>query len=150
MSSQRSGPCHGSSSAPYGVAQVLRGDLDTMNASTRWQWMYRLARWRTLRPAALLACCGAILGLVTIIVSASKVVDARTAIALALPAIVMTIGGLIGSLVPDAWTAWRRGFKQGCRVGLMLQRDGLYPGSTGTPSTPPRPRGQHGLPPTAT
>lgn len=100
----------------------------------RWQRIYRVANWRAVLPA-LLACCGAILGVITIILSASNRVSPQQAIALALPTIVITIGGLVASLVPDAWTAWRRGFKQGCRVGLILQREGLYSGSTPTPKT---------------
>jgi hypothetical protein len=59
-----------------------------------------------------------------------NVVDAQRLIALALPATIMTTGGLINVLVPDVWTAWRRGFQQGCRVGALAQREGFYPGDT--------------------
>lgn len=99
----------------------------------------------------------------TILLSALDAVSVQQAIALALPALVLTIGGLIISLVPDAWTAWRRGFKQGCRVALMLQRENLdagtssafaghrnpYPGNTEMTPQAPVPLGRHDLPPAA-
>jgi hypothetical protein len=37
---------------------------------------------------------------------------------MALPAGVTTVGGQINLRVPDSWTAWRRGFRQGCEVGI--------------------------------
>ena len=128
--------------------QVLRGDLDTMNASARFYTLYRAVRSCTPIAAARLAGVGGILGLVTIVLSALNAVSPQQAIALALPATIITVGGLIRSVIPDSWTAWRRGFQQGCQVALMSQRDPLYPGSAVAPSRP-TPLGPHGLPPAA-
>jgi hypothetical protein len=129
-----------------------------MNASSWWQTIYRVDRWRGPRAAARWAGVGGILGLVTIILSAVNAVSAQQAIALALPTTVITIGGVIRSVIPDYGTAWRRGFKQGCRVALISQRDPLYSGnvvassrpvSLGQHGLPPVSLGQHGLPPAA-
>ena len=77
--------------------QVLRGDLQTMNASSWWQTIYRVDRWRRPTAAARWAGVGGILGLVTIILSAVNAVSTQQAIALALPTTVITIGGVIRS-----------------------------------------------------
>ena len=65
----------------------------------------RLAPW--------CAAVGATLSLITVIVSALDAVTAQQAIAMALPAGMSTLIGLIGMTVPDAWVAWRRGFQHG-------------------------------------
>ena len=65
----------------------------------------RLAPW--------CAALGAALSLITVIVSALDVVSAQQAIAMALPAGMTTVVGLIAMTVPDAWVAWRRGFQHG-------------------------------------
>jgi uncharacterized membrane protein len=65
----------------------------------------QLARWCTA--------FGAVLSLITVIVSALDAVSAQQAIALALPAGMMTVFGLIAMTVPDVWVAWRRGFQHG-------------------------------------
>jgi hypothetical protein len=57
---------------------------------------------------------------------------------LAMLAMVTTIGGLIGMLVPDAWAAWRRGFQQGCEAATRCQTHRL-PGKTVADATPPGP-----------
>jgi hypothetical protein len=57
---------------------------------------------------------------------------------LAMLAMVTTIGGLIGMLVPDAWTAWRRGFQQGCEAATRYQMQRL-PGKIVADATPPGP-----------
>jgi hypothetical protein len=124
-----------------------------MIASSWWQRIYRADRWRTPTAATRWAGVGGILGLVTIVLSAVSWVSATQAIALALPAMIITIGGLTRSVVPDSYTAWRRGFKQGCQVALTYQRDALYPsglysGGAVAPSRP-APLSQHGLPPAA-
>src|SRR5258707_6821250 len=95
--------------------------LDTMNASSWWQTIYRADRWRTPTAATRWAGVGGILGLIAIILSALSMVSATQAIAVALPATIITIGGLTRSVVPDSYTAWRRGFKQGCQVALTHQ-----------------------------
>jgi hypothetical protein len=129
-----------------------------MNASSWWQTIYRVDRWRGPRAAARWAGFGGILGLVTIILSVVNLVSAQQAIALALPTTVITIGGVIRSVIPDYRTAWRRGFKEGCRVALISQRDPLYSGNlysgnlysgNAIASSRPVPLSQHGLPPAA-
>jgi hypothetical protein len=52
-------------------------------------------------------------------------------------AMVTTVGGLIGMLVPDAWAAWRRGFRQGCEAATRCQTH--LPGKTVADATPPGP-----------
>ena len=54
---------------------------------------------------------GGILTGIPVVLSAFNVVSAQQSIALVFQAAVLTIGGLIGAVVPDAWRAWRRGFK---------------------------------------
>jgi uncharacterized membrane protein len=70
----------------------------------------RLARW--------IAAGGTVLALVTVVVSALDAVSAQQAIAMSLVAGLTTMGGLIAVLVPDAWVAWRRGFRHGCEATL--------------------------------
>ncbi len=64
---------------------------------------------------------GALLTLLTIVLSLSNLISTQQAIALALPATVATLGGWISMTVPDAWIAWRRGFQQGCKVAMSCQ-----------------------------
>ena len=59
---------------------------------------------------------GAILDVVTVMVCALNVVSAQQAIAMALPAALITGGGFIALLVPDPLWAWRRGFMHGCEA----------------------------------
>lgn len=56
---------------------------------------------------------GAALSLITVIVSALNEISTQQAVAMALPAGMMTVFGLIAMTVPDAWVAWRRGFQHG-------------------------------------
>ena len=60
---------------------------------------------------------------ITVILSAANAVSAQQAIAMALPAGVTALGGLLGLIIPDAWTAWRRGFRQGCEAAMMYHSD---------------------------
>jgi hypothetical protein len=101
-----------------------------MSTSSRWHWKYIAVCWRAVNLGARWAWCGGILGFITMILGSFNLVDAQQLIALALPATIMTTGGLVNVLVPDAWTAWRRGFEQGCRVGALAQQDGVYPGDS--------------------
>jgi hypothetical protein len=63
---------------------------------------------------------GGILTGITVALSAVNAVSPQQSIALALPAALLTIGGLIRAAAPDAWTAWRRGFKAGCDTAQQL------------------------------
>jgi uncharacterized membrane protein len=65
------------------------------------------------RLACWCAAFGAVLSLITVIVSALDAISAQQAIAMALPAGMSTVFGLIALTVPDAWVAWRRGFQHG-------------------------------------
>jgi hypothetical protein len=64
---------------------------------------------------------GALLTLLTIVLSVSNAISTQQAIGLALPATVATLGGWISMTVPDAWIAWRRGFQQGCKVAMSCR-----------------------------
>ena len=64
---------------------------------------------------------GAIASVITVVISASDLVTAQQAIAMALASALATMGGLVVTIIPDAWTAWRRGFRQGCEAGLEAQ-----------------------------
>jgi hypothetical protein len=69
-------------------------------------------------------CCvvaGLVLDAVTVVVCLLNVISVQQAIAMALPAALTTAGGVIGSLVPDPWTAWRRGFQQGCAAAARCE-----------------------------
>jgi uncharacterized membrane protein len=76
----------------------------------------RLARsfWLTI--------AGAILDAATVIVYVLDAVSDQQAIAMALPAGVLTAGGLIAMMVPDPWSAWRLGFRQGCETSAKPRR----------------------------
>jgi hypothetical protein len=57
---------------------------------------------------------GMVLDVITVIVCALNVVSAQQAVAMALPAGLVTAAGMIWLLLPDPWVAWRRGFQHGC------------------------------------
>jgi hypothetical protein len=62
---------------------------------------------------------GVVLSSATVILSALSVISILQAIAMALAATLTTLGGLIAWIVPDAWIAWRRGFRQGCEAAVI-------------------------------
>jgi hypothetical protein len=69
----------------------------------------------TRAPRALYSViAGTVLDVVTVIVCALNAVSAQQAVAMALPAGLVTAFGMIGLLLPDPWVAWRRGFQHGC------------------------------------
>jgi uncharacterized membrane protein len=90
--------------------------------------------WRQLRPAAgagrrdRLAAWntsgGIALSVATVSLSALDAISTQHAIAIAVPAVLITVGGMAGRIVPNAWTAWRRGFRQGCEAAMTCQRPG--------------------------
>jgi uncharacterized membrane protein len=82
----------------------------------------RQAGWVGLvraRRALWLTFAGVVLDVVTVIVCALDAVSVQQAIAMALPAGLITAGGFIALLVPDPWCAWRRGFRHGCEAAAM-------------------------------
>jgi hypothetical protein len=70
---------------------------------------------------------------ITVMLSATNAVSAQQAIAMALPAAVTALSGMLGLFIPDAWTAWRRGFRQGCEAAMRCQSDS--DGTEGTTTT---------------
>lgn len=77
----------------------------------------RLAVWCTV--------VGITTVVITVILSATDAVSAQQSIAMALPAGVTAVGGLLGLIIPDPWIAWRRGFRQGCEAALSCRPDRL-------------------------
>jgi hypothetical protein len=77
-----------------------------------WRWA-RLAAWNTALGTALSS--------VTVALSALNAISVQQSIAMALPSILITVGGIASRIVPDAWIAWRRGFRHGCEAGLTSQ-----------------------------
>jgi len=72
----------------------------------------RLAVWVTI--------AGSVLGAADVSLSAVNAVSAQQSMAMALPAGVAIVGGMVGFMVPDAWAAWRRGFLHGCEAGQLI------------------------------
>jgi uncharacterized membrane protein len=88
--------------------------------------------WRQVRPA-MSACrrarlgawntaVGIALSAATVVLAALEAVSARQAIAIAVPAVLITVGGMAGRSVLKAWSAWRRGFRDGCAAAMTCQR----------------------------
>jgi hypothetical protein len=61
----------------------------------------------------------------TVIVCVADEVSPQQAVALALFSVVTLTGGLLGMFIPDPWTAWRRGFRQGCEARMKCELDEL-------------------------
>ena len=88
-----------------------------VDGESHWQHLRRGAGGRRrARLAAWTITVGVALSSATVAVSALNVVSTQQAIAMALPAVLITLGGMAGWIVPDAWIAWRRGFRRGCEV----------------------------------
>lgn len=110
----------------------------------------RTQPWPHARPAVWCMMAGSVVTLVTVILSALKAINSGQEFAMALPATTIILGGLIGMSVPDAWTAWRRGFRHGCQaatgralggaaqLGVPRCGDGVTAAGRGLPLAPPR------------
>jgi hypothetical protein len=96
--------------------------------------------WPQRRPAAVCAAVGVLLTLVTTVLCISNVVSTQQAIALAIPAVLTTLGGWFGVIVPDALIAWRRGFQLGYEAAIDCPAPDHT--SAGTHSGPSGGRGQ--------
>lgn len=93
--------------------------------------MDRESHWRRFRPAAgacrraRLAAWNTAMGIalssVTVALSALDAISDQQAIAMALPAVQITVAGVARGIVPDAWIAWRRGFRHGCETAPTSQ-----------------------------
>ncbi len=97
------------------------------------QWVGHVGSWGLARPGVAGTCFGAVLGLSTVVLSATNTISAQQAIAMAVPAIVTITGGLVRMLVLDSWTAWRRGFEQGCRTALVYRLHSQNTDDSGLP-----------------
>jgi hypothetical protein len=89
-----------------------------MDGGSRWRMRAQRWHWPHIRSAAMYLATGTFLTLVTMVLCISNSISAQQAIALALIAVMTTLGGWIGLIVPDAWIAWRRGFQQGCKAAM--------------------------------
>ena len=99
-----------------------KGDKQVHDALLR----QRLGRARFSPRERLAAGCtvvGITTVVITVILSATNQVSPQQAIAMALSAGVTAMGGMLGLFIPDPWTAWRRGFRQGCEAALRSQSD---------------------------
>ena len=98
-----------------------------MDGELRSQQLGRaVAGWRRVRLAAWSTALGLALSSVTITLSALNAVSTQQAIAIAMPAVLSTVGGMVGLIVPDAWIAWRRGFRHGCEAAMISQPAAYY------------------------
>jgi hypothetical protein len=90
-----------------------------MVGKSHWQRL-RLAvgAWRRAGFAAWTTAVGIALSLVTEVVSAVNAITTQQSVAMAVPAVLSTVGGLAGRIVPDARIAWRRGFRHGREAAL--------------------------------
>jgi uncharacterized membrane protein len=70
----------------------------------------------------------------TVVVCITNSVSTQQAVAMALLAVMTSLGGLLALMIPDPWTAWRRGFRQGCETALNCQQDDQSADAT-TPRT---------------
>ena len=92
-----------------------------MGSESRWRLLRIVRSGPRVRLAVWVTGGGIALSLVAIALSAINAISTQQAIALALPTGLTTIGGMIGLIVPDAWFAWRRGFRCGCEAAWTSQ-----------------------------
>src|SRR5262245_56118757 len=104
---------------------LSRGEISDVDSQSLRQQPRRTRSSRRTRRAVWCTTVGAGATFATVVMGAIDAVSAQQAIALALPAHTITLVGLLQMSVPDAWTAWRRGFQHGCQAALRSQADGL-------------------------
>jgi hypothetical protein len=93
-----------------------------MDGESRWPQLPPVnGTRRGVRLAVWITTAGTALSSVTVALSALNRISTQQAIAMALPAVLITVGGIVSWLVPDAWIAWRRGFRHGCKAALNSQ-----------------------------
>jgi uncharacterized membrane protein len=114
-----------------GGKQVHDALLRPRFGRSRFSLRERLAVWCTV--------VGITAVVITVVVCIANMVTAQQAIALALLALITSLGGLLALIVPDPWTAWRRGFRQGCETALNCQQD-----DQGADATTPKTRRERG------
>jgi hypothetical protein len=79
-----------------------------MDNGAPWRRAWERPGWHQRRPAAMVAAAGGSLTVITTALCISGTVSTQQAIALAIPAMLVTLGGWFGVIVPDALIAWRR------------------------------------------
>jgi len=99
-------------------------------------WQQTVDTWRRARFVAWTTAVGAALSSITVALSALNAISAQQAIAMALPAVLITVGGIASWIVPDAWIAWRRGFRHGCKAALTGQAYALLAENAGNEPRP--------------
>lgn len=83
-----------------------------------------------LRPAVVYAAIGIFLTMTTMATGLSNLISPQQTIAMALSAGLITFSSLLRIIVPNAWNAWRRGFREGCRTAMeSYRREQLPPAS---------------------
>jgi hypothetical protein len=105
-----------------------------MDSGPQWRCHRERPGWPQRRPAAMCAALGGLLTLVTTVLCVTNVVTTQQAIALATPAVLITLGGWLGVIVPDALIAWRRGFQLGYEAAV--DNPAPLESGAGTPSVP--------------
>jgi hypothetical protein len=98
----------------------LRGDASTLDTQLRSRPVQAARSWPRARLAAWGTALGIVLSSATIISSAINVISIQQAIGMALASTLTTLGSLIAWIVPDAWIAWRRGFRRGCEAAAAI------------------------------
>jgi hypothetical protein len=91
-----------------------------MDGGPPWRRHRERCGWPDIGPAGVYVTVGGFLTVLTMTLCFSNAVTTKQAIALALPAAVITLRGWIGIIiVPDTFAAWRKGFREGCRAAQM-------------------------------
>jgi hypothetical protein len=94
-----------------------RAQVDDRSLRQQLKWI-SLAR---ASQALWVMVAGTVLDVATVIVCALNAVSVQQAVAMALPAGLITAGGFIAFLIPDPWCAWRRGFRHGCEAAARCE-----------------------------
>lgn len=105
-----------------------------MNGGPPGHWRGEKRRVTHLRPAVVYAAIGILLTMTTMATGLSNLISPQQTIAMALFAGLITFGSVLRIIVPNAWTAWRRGFREGCRIALQSYRRELPPAAAEEPS----------------
>ena len=88
-----------------------------MDRKLHWQqFRQAVAVCRQARLAAWNTAVGLALGSATVALSVLDAISDQQAIAMGLPAVQITVAGVAPRIVPNAWIAWRRGFRHGCQT----------------------------------
>jgi hypothetical protein len=77
---------------------------------------------RRVRWAALSVVAGLAIGAAVVLGLALRVITARQAIGVALPAVLLTIGGAVTIALPGPGASHRLGFRAGLRAGTLAAR----------------------------